>query len=132
MSYKTAFKPSARYRELAITTEGGDAALVVKVRADLTFGETNTLVFAIGDKTADQWDKLAPFVVDWNLVDAEDKAVPPPAEAGGKVFELIPNEFFWLLWNTLKKESSGIIDSKSLTEYASMAVLSKETNSENA
>lgn len=86
----------------------------VEVRRDLTFGESDSLSF---DKDANPpmteiWDKLAPFVRDWNFADDKGAALPAPAEAGGAQFNYMPLPVFWKVWSDLKWRSSGTVDSK--------------------
>lgn len=92
-----------------------------RVRADLSFGEANTLTFDKDGKTPmpEVWEKLAPFVVDWNLDDIDGNPIPAPAEAGGMQFDYVPMSIFWKIWNDLKWRSSGTVESKRLSGAAS-------------
>lgn len=40
------------------------------------------------------WPLVAPFVLGWNVIDADGRPVPPPTEGGPDVFRHIPNEAF--------------------------------------
>ena len=103
----------------------------VYVRADLTFGESNTLVITNETPMTEAWDIMAPFVKDWNLDLPDGEPVPPPAEAGGKQFDYLPNGIFWKMWGDLKFRSSGTLESKRSTEFASAAVIAADANSAN-
>ena len=40
------------------------------------------------------WPLIGPYVLRWNVLDAEGQPVPPPAETEGESFALVPNEAF--------------------------------------
>lgn len=105
--------------------------LRVKQRADLTFAESNTLTFTDKTPMPEVWDILAPFVVDWNIDDVNGKPVPPPAEAGGGQFDYLPNGLFWLIWRELKFRSTGNVESKRWTGFASVGEIAADENSAN-
>jgi len=88
--------------------------LTCEVRKDLSFGEANTLSFdtEANPPMPEIWDKLAPFVRDWNLDDADGNAITAPAAGGGGQFNYLPMAMFWKIWNDLKWRSSGAVDSK--------------------
>lgn len=85
-----------------------------EVRKDLSFGEANTLAFdtEANPPMTEIWAKLAPFVRDWNLDDANGDPIPAPAVGGAEQFDYLPMAMFWKVWNDLKWRSSGAVDSK--------------------
>ena len=70
--------------------------LRVKLR-DLSIRETNEIPIGASVKMSDVYPILAPYVVEWtlealNTETGETIPVPPPAEAGWEVFELLNDE----------------------------------------
>lgn len=103
---------------------------LLEVRKDLTFEEADTLQFdpAANPPVTEQWDKLAPFVRDWNLDDADGEPIPAPKAAGGQQFNFLPMAIFWKVWGDLKWRSSGTVDSK---RYGSSARSAEPAADEN-
>lgn len=63
---------------------------------DLSIRQTNAIPWATGMALRTVFEHIAPYVVAWdfeavNIETGETVAVPPPAEAGPDVFELLPN-----------------------------------------
>lgn len=59
------------------------------------------------------WDRLAPFVLDWSVgerVNGKAVKIAPPAEAGGKQFELISPDYVRKLLADLRFRSTGKVD----------------------
>jgi hypothetical protein len=85
----------------------GQAPLSVTLQ-DLSIRQTNELAAAVASETpmGEVYKLIAPYVTGWdfqaeNLDTGEMVAVPPPAEAGPAVFELLPNAvgmtiYLWL------------------------------------
>lgn len=107
----TTFDPSQFERpQFLITREidrPGREPLIVELK-DLSVAETNAIPYSDRLKVADVFQVIAPYVVGWNLrlvnkATGELADVPPPAEAGWEVLELLsPNEsgdlISWLKW----------------------------------
>ena len=94
---------------------------LLEVRKDLSFDEADTLKWDVTSNppVTEQWEKLAPFVRDWNLDDATGEPIPAPKVAGGKQFNYLPAGIFWKVWKDLKWRSSGDVDSKRYSASAS-------------
>lgn len=97
----------ANYIWREIEREGEDAApLRVKV-LDLTTKQTEDIPWGTRVKLRESYEAIAPYVVAWdlraeNIRTGEMIDVPPPAEAGPEVFELLTNAEGSALVNWLK------------------------------
>ena len=107
-----------------------------RVRANLTYGEVNELVFGDDTKMAEVHAKLAPFVLEWNAgrigADGEPEPVPAPADGDPTVFEEVPNAFFWWLFTEIKINATKQLDPKSSMQPAIMAVPTNGSGKESA
>lgn len=103
------------------TVEGGLVPIQVRMRSDLSVRESDALALEPEDKrlTPDIWELVAPYVIDWNVGDEEGNKAPPPAEGGGKQFDLIPNDIFWRIYNDLRRKSVGLLDAKRIAPDSS-------------
>lgn len=99
------YRDTARYYVWREIEREDQEPLRVKLQ-DLTVRQTNDLAFGTDATMGDIYAAIAPYVVAWNLR-AENLEtgvvvdVPPPAEIGSDVFELLPNTvtleiYFWL------------------------------------
>lgn len=73
-----------------------DIPLRVKLR-DLSMGETNAIPLTLKTPLTEALEHIAPYVVEWSLTaertdTGEIVDVPPPAEVGAEVFDLLKTE----------------------------------------
>lgn len=111
------YVPQQRYVWAEYVEDDAEADAVAfraRIRSNLTFGEVETMVLDKEQPITDAWEMLAPYVVDWNLADADGTAVPAPATGGGQQFRFIPNGLFWQIFGDLKFRSMGHVDAKRL------------------
>lgn len=104
------------------TVEGGLVPIKVRMRSDISARESDAMAIAPDDTRLipDIWDLVAPYVIDWNVGDPETGTkAPPPAEGGGKQFDLIPNDIFWRIYNDLRRKSVGLLDAKRIAPDSS-------------
>lgn len=88
------FREQRRYVWREIEREGGEPLRVKLLR--LTLREVEDIPYTATTPMRDVYAAIAPFVVEWNftaenLETGEVVPVPPPAEVGGEVFELMEN-----------------------------------------
>lgn len=99
-------------------TEAPDAPPIrVKVRTCLTFEEAETLYnFEEDTPTSEIWQRLAPWVLEWNIAtrgaNGQPVAVEAPAVGGGEVFSRVPNGLFRVLFFDVRRVNRGGIDPK--------------------
>ncbi len=86
--------------------------LLVRIRSELSVAEADGLVFDKDTLTTAVWEKVAPFVIDWNLDDDNGDPIPAPAIGGGEQFRYINNAFFWQVFSYLKLNSGGQVEAK--------------------
>lgn len=106
----TLYIPQHKVRELEYVDKDDPDGIAFKavVRANLTFGERNTLIFEDGNDTtmAQVHAALAPYVMSWNVGRINEKGkpepVPAPKDGGAESFAFIPNTFFWFLWTQIR------------------------------
>lgn len=84
----------------------GQEPLRVKMQ-DLSIRQTNAIPWGLSVPLRDAFEAVAPYVVEWNfeavnLETGETVSVPPPAEVGWEVFELLPNPVAGAIVNWLK------------------------------
>ena len=99
-----------------------EGVLQLKVRSDLSVEETLPLVIqSTEDKrpVEEMRDLVAPFVPDWNYYGADGEKVPPPAEAGGEQFKLLPSQAFWKVHTFLIQRGVGRFDVKRIAPTGS-------------
>lgn len=88
----------------------------VTIRANLTFGELNALVWAKDTPMTEMHAMFAPFVAGWNLsgINEDDEVVdiPAPADGGPEQFEHLPNALFWEIVRDIKLRSNRPVDPK--------------------
>lgn len=91
----TTLRRAARYHWREIERED-DEPLRVKV-LDLSMAETDAIPLTMKTPLREALEVVAPYVVEWNFravntVNGETIDVPPPAEAGAEVFDLLTIE----------------------------------------
>lgn len=104
-----------------------------RIRSNLTFGEIDNLAFEPGTEMTIIHGQLAPYVYEWNVAIEENGAVvevPAPADAGGEVFDSIPNLWFWWLWRQVKNEGTERLDPKGSAESGLTPDSDDESSSE--
>jgi len=84
----------------------GQEPLRVKMQ-DLSIRQTNAIPWGLSVPLRDAFEAVAPYVVEWNfeavnMDTGELVPVPPPAEVGWEVFELLPNPVAGAIVNWLK------------------------------
>lgn len=82
--------------------------------------------------TTEVWEQIAPFVLDWNVDDADGNPTPPPSEAGGKQFDSISNAQFWQIFTHVKFHSGGVVEAKPWTPSKPTDGIDGNTNSDAA
>lgn len=90
----TQFREERRYVWREIPREDGEPLRVKVLR--LTLREVEDIPYSPTTPMRDVYAAIAPYVVEWNftaenLTTGEVVPVPPPAEVGGEVFELMEN-----------------------------------------
>ena len=81
----------------------GAEPLRVKVRVNLSIEEQNAIPVSDGTTFREQWDVIAPYVAEWNVLrenhaTGELEQVPAPAEAGPDAFLVLDQlESLWLV-----------------------------------
>lgn len=122
------YNPFERYEWLAyVESDSGDDAIPieVEVRANLTFGELEGLVWEKDAAPEDVWPLIAPFVRDWNISGLDEEGneieIPAPAVGGPEQFRFIPPALFWELVRDLKLRSTRPLDRKRLSASSSTA-----------
>lgn len=103
----TGYRRPHTYREFRFDEypdlPAGAEPLTVKVRANLSFDEIDAIPFGAGTPYADVFQAIAPHVVTWNVIrevleTGQMEAVPPPAEAGWEVLQVLDHlEANWVL-----------------------------------
>lgn len=87
-----------RYREFTYSDmpglEEGQTPLTIKARSNLSFDEIDAIPFRTGVPYSDLFQSIAPHIVGWNvrrtvLETGIDEDVPPPAEAGWEVLQVL-------------------------------------------
>lgn len=110
------------YKTDSILEDGSSVPpYIFRMQSDLRERDTEKFVFKSDTLTTDVWEIMAPYVVAWNVDDDDGEPVPPPAEAGGRQFNWVPNQIFWQFFNDIKFRSSGTVDSKSWKPSATTA-----------
>lgn len=99
------YREAAHYVWREIERDDGDPLRVRLV--DLSIRQTNEIPWGIQTPMKDAFAAVAPYVVEWsleavNLETGETVPVPPPAEVGPEVFELLPNIVAGNIVNWLK------------------------------
>jgi hypothetical protein len=92
------YQRPARYRWFEYSEmpglEEGQEPLRVKLRSNLSFMELDQIPFSAGVSYTELFQAIAPYVVEWNvqrtvIETGEMEAVPPPAEAGWEVLQVL-------------------------------------------
>ena len=88
------FREEKRYVWREIEREGGEPLRVKLLR--LTLREVEDIPYTTTTAMRDVYKAIAPYVAEWdftaeNLETGEVVPIPPPAEVGGDVFELMEN-----------------------------------------
>lgn len=119
------YVPAQRFTRVEYVEEGetdDSQPFWARIRSNLTFGELEDLTWDQGTPTVEIWDKIAPYVVEWNAAALDDSGtvvdLEPPAVAGGEQFRLIPNNMFWKLLVDLKTRALGVVEKKRSTPAA--------------
>ena len=118
------YQPLARYHWREIEREDA-APLRVRLR-DLSIGQTNAIPYGLKVPLTDAFAVIAPYVAEWDLravntATGEEVDVPPPAEAGPGVLELLDSATGALLVTWLKAPHAmqAAAEKKSPSETAS-------------
>lgn len=116
------FQEVPEYVERVIERGEGKRPLKVTL-VDLSIRQTNKIRWGLSVPLRESFEDIASFVVAWDLRQKDTATgelvdVPPPAEVGWEVFELLPNEVgsdivnwlkvpFYMKSEAAKKASSG-------------------------
>lgn len=127
------FREERRYVWREIEREGGEP-LRVKLQ-DLSIRQTNEIPWSLNTPLRDSLQAVAQYVAEWNftaenLETGEVVPVPPPAEAGWEVFELLPNSASGDIVNWLKIPHYMKAEEAKKSQAASLT--SSESKSETA
>lgn len=113
------YVPGQRYKWLEFIEEGSedDTIIRVRVRTSLTVAEYNGLVIENGAPMTEAYEKYAPYVMEWNVAEVNDKGkvvpVPAPASGGPDMFTKIPNALFIRLAQRIRATMLKDVDPKS-------------------
>ena len=103
----TRYQRPARFREFAYTEmpglEEGQEPFTVTVRTNLSFAELDAIPYGKGTPYVEVFKAIAPYVTAWNVQRVVQEtgaleAVPPPAEAGWEILQVLDHiEANWLM-----------------------------------
>lgn len=118
------FREQKRYVTREIAREG-TKPLTVKLE-DLSIRQTNEIPWGMKVPLKDSMEACAQYVVEWdleaeNLETGEMVPIPPPAEAGWVVFELLENKAASdiINWFKIPQYMKAELEKKSSTESSS-------------
>lgn len=101
------YRRPARYREFTYSEmpglEEGAEPFTVTVQSNLSFAELDAIPYGAGTPYIEVFKAISPYVTAWNverevLETGQREAVPPPAEAGWEILQVLDHiEANWLM-----------------------------------
>jgi hypothetical protein len=101
------YRRPARYRDFDYSEmpglEEGQEPLRITVQSNLSFGQLDAIPYGKGTPYVDVFHAIAPYITAWNverevLETGQMEAVPPPAEAGWEVLQVLDHtEAHWVM-----------------------------------